>query len=81
MSQSGEAEDMSASRTLCMPIAQCRVAHVSELDVALGARVHENIALCWVKLGSRDNLCELLHVHRLDVDDVCDMSAHRYVHT
>jgi hypothetical protein len=25
-----------------------------------------------VEFGRRDHLCQLLHVHRLDVDDVCD---------
>lgn len=53
-----------------MPIAQRRVAHVCELDIALRARVHEHVALRRVELGCRDDLCELLHIHRLDVNDI-----------
>lgn len=58
-----------------MPIAQRSVTHVRELDIALRARVHENIALRRMKLRSSDNFCQLLHVDWLDVDDVYKRSV------
>lgn len=51
-------------------IAQCTLAHVGELDGALGAGIHEPVAAERVELGGGDDLCELLHVGGLDVDDV-----------
>ena len=53
-----------------MSVAERRVAHVRELDVALRARVHEHIALRGVELGRGDDLRELFHVHRLDINNV-----------
>ena len=46
------------------------LSHVAESDGALAGAVHEEITLLWVKLGGGDDLCELLHVGRLDVHDV-----------
>ena len=54
-----------------MPVAERRVAHVRELDVALRARVHEDIALRGVELGRGDDLRKLFHVRGFDVHDVC----------
>ena len=56
--------------TLCVSVAQCRVTHVRELDVAFRAAVHEEVAVYRVELGSSDDLGQLLHIRRLDVDDV-----------
>ena len=53
-----------------MPVAKRRVSHVSKLDVALRAAVHEQVALCGVELGRGDDLRELLHIRGLDIDDV-----------
>ena len=61
--------------TLRVPIAQCGLAHVRHLDVALRARVHEDVALRWMELRSSDDFRQFLHVHRLDVDDVCRNGA------
>lgn len=57
-------------RTLRMLVTQCRVAHVGKLDGALGARVAEEVAMDRVELGGGDDLCQLLHVDGLDVEDV-----------
>lgn len=57
-------------RTLGMLIAEGTFSHVGKFDGALGACVHEPIAAHWVELCGGDNLCELLHVGGLDVDDV-----------
>jgi hypothetical protein len=46
------------------------LAHVGELDGALGAGVHEPVAAHGVEFRGRDNLCKLFHVRRLNVHDV-----------
>lgn len=53
-----------------MLVAKGTFAHISELDCALGAGVHEPIAAHGVKFSSSDDLSELLHVGRLDVHNV-----------
>ena len=53
-----------------MPITQRCVTHISELDVTLRARVHEEITMDGVELGGSDNFGQFLHVHGFDVDDV-----------
>ena len=53
-----------------MLVAQCRISHVSQFDVALRTAVHEQVAVYRVELGSGDDLSQLLHVCRFDVDDV-----------
>jgi hypothetical protein len=53
-----------------MPVTECRVAHVRQLDVALGARVHEQVALGRMEFGGRDDFCQLFHVDWLDIDDI-----------
>lgn len=53
-----------------MPVTQCGVAHIRELDIAFGAGIHENVALCRMEFSSRDNLCEFFHVSWLDVHNV-----------
>ena len=57
-------------RTLGMPVAERRVTHVRKLDVTFRARIHEYVALSRVELGGSNDLCQFLHVRRLDVDDV-----------
>jgi hypothetical protein len=57
--------------TLRVLVAQCLFSHVGELDSALGGRVAEQVARDRVELGRRDDFCQLLHVGRLDVEDVC----------
>ena len=44
--------------------------HVAEPDGALAAAVDELVAVDGVELGRRDDLCQLLHVGRLDVHNV-----------
>jgi len=53
-----------------MPITQRCVTHICKLDVALRARVHEEITMDGVELGGSDDFGQLLHVHRFDVDDI-----------
>ena len=53
-----------------MLIAQGALPHVGQLDGSLGASVHEPVAAHGVELGGRDDLGQLLHVRRLDVDNV-----------
>ena len=59
-----------------MLIAQRRIPHVSKLDVAFRAAVHEQVAMYGVELGSSDDFGELLHVHGLDVHDVFARDKH-----
>src|SRR5882757_1706912 len=54
-------------RTFRMPVAQRRVTHIRELDIAFRTGIHEDVALCRMKLSSRDNLREFLHVRWFDV--------------
>lgn len=56
--------------TLCMLVAQGTFAHVSQLDGAFRARIHEPVAALGVELGSSDDLRKLFHVCGLDVDNV-----------
>jgi hypothetical protein len=53
-----------------MLIAQGALPHVGQLDGPLRAGVHEPVAAHGVELGRCDHLGQLLHVRRLDVDNV-----------
>lgn len=53
-----------------MLITERGVSHVSKLDVAFRAAVHEEVAMYWVELRRSDDFCQLFHVCGLDVDDV-----------
>lgn len=57
--------------TLGVSIAQGRGAHVTQSDGPFAAAVDKHIALVRVELGCGDHLCQLLHVRRFDVHDVC----------
>jgi len=46
------------------------LAHITQPDCSLAGRVDKEIALLGMELRGSDNLCEFLHVGRLDVDDV-----------
>lgn len=56
--------------TLRMLIAQGALSHICQLDGPLGAGIHEPVAAHGVELGRRDHFGQLLHVRRLDVDNV-----------
>jgi hypothetical protein len=56
--------------TFCVSITERGVTHVRKLDVGLGTRVHEQIAMCWMKLRGSDDFRQLLHVHRLDIHNI-----------
>lgn len=53
-----------------MLIAQRAFSHVGELDSTLRAGVHEPVAALRVELGRSDDLCQLLHIGRFDINDV-----------
>lgn len=53
-----------------MTITERRVAHVRKFDVTLRTRVHEQVAMLWMELGSGDDLRKLLHIDGFDVYDV-----------
>ncbi len=53
-----------------MSITEGCLPHVAQPYGALAGGVHEQVALPRVKLGGRDDLRQLLHVGRLDVDNV-----------
>lgn len=53
-----------------MLIAKRALSHVSKLDGSLGTRIHEPIAAGRVKLGSCDDLGELFHIRRFNIDNV-----------
>lgn len=61
------------ARTLCMPITQCLVSHISELDRPLGARVHKRITVDRVELGGSNDLSQLFHIDWLDVNNICKL--------
>jgi len=58
------------SLTFCMLVTQSALSHIRKLDRAFGACVHEPIAALWVELRSCNDLCQFLHVSRLDIDNV-----------
>ena len=53
-----------------MLVTQSTLPHVSQLDCALGAGIHEPITTSRMEFRRSDDLCELLHVRRLYIDDV-----------
>lgn len=53
-----------------MIIAQGAVTHVGELDGTLAASIHEPVAALRMKFGGGDDFSQLLHIGRLDVDDI-----------
>lgn len=53
-----------------MLVAESTLAHVGQLNRALGASIHEPVAALWVELRRSDNLRQLLHIRRLDIDNV-----------
>jgi hypothetical protein len=53
-----------------MLIAERTFSHVCKLDCAFRACIHEPVAALRVEFGGRDDLCQLLHIGWLDVDDV-----------
>jgi hypothetical protein len=57
-------------QTLGVRVAEGGFTHVGELDGALGRRVHEEVTVYWVEFGGGDDFGKLLHICRLDVDDV-----------
>lgn len=61
---------ISGERTLVVLVTQRPLSHVGKLDGALGTGIHEPIAAGGVEFGGRDDFRQLLHVRRLDVDDV-----------
>lgn len=63
-------DDRDGGLTLRMLITERGVSHVSKLDVAFRAAVHEEVAMYWVELRRSDDFCQLFHVCGLDVDDV-----------
>ncbi len=58
-----------------MLITQSRHAHITELDGALAAAVRKQVALSRMKLGSGNNFRQLLHIYRLNVDDICSSQS------
>lgn len=56
--------------TFCVLVTQSTLAHIRQLDCALGAGIHEPVAADGVKFSCSDDFCELFHVGRLDVDNV-----------
>ena len=65
-----KAEAGRSEHTFRMLVAQGTLAHVCEFYCAFRARVHEPITALWVKLCSSDDLRQLLHICRLDINDI-----------
>lgn len=61
--------------TFAMSIAEGWRSHVAEADRALAAAVYEHVALVRVALRSRDHLCQLLHIGRLNIYNVWEREA------
>lgn len=53
-----------------MLIAKGTLTHVSQLNRALGAGIHEPVTALRVKLGGSDDLGKLFHVRGFDIDNV-----------
>lgn len=53
-----------------MLVAESTLTHISQLDGAFGAGIHEPVATDRMELGGRDDFSKLLHVRRFDVNDV-----------
>lgn len=51
-------------------VTQGPLSHIGKLDGSLGTGIHEPIAAGRMELGGRDHFRQLLHVRRLDIDDV-----------
>ena len=60
----------SAFITLGMFVTKCIHSHVVHANGALAAAVYKGITIDGMKLGSRDDLYEILHVCRLDIHNV-----------
>lgn len=55
---------------LSVLIAECRRAHVTQPNRSFTTRVHEQVAVARMKLRRCNDLRQLFHVRRLNVDDV-----------
>lgn len=53
-----------------MVVAKSTLTHIRQLNRALRARIHEPVTALWMKLRGGNNLSQLLHIRRLDIDDV-----------
>lgn len=53
-----------------MLVTQCTLTHVCQLNSSFGACIHEPITAYGMELGSSNDLRELFHVGRFDIDDV-----------
>ena len=53
-----------------MLIAESTLSHVRKLNGSLGTGIHEPVAHDGMKLGRGDDFGQLLHVRRLDVDNI-----------
>lgn len=56
--------------TFGVSVTQGRCPHVTQPDCPFAAAVHEGVAVMGVELSRRDHLRELLHVGRLNVDNI-----------
>ena len=60
----------SSKLTFCVLITQSLLPHVAKSDGAFAAAVDEEVATAGVELRGRNDLCQLLHVGRLDVHNI-----------
>ncbi len=51
------------------------MAQAAQFQNAKEARLHENVALQWVKLRAGDHICQIAHAFRLDVEGVQTISV------
>ena len=65
-----EGEEEKRMHTFGVFITQCSLAHVGQLDGALGASVHKPVAAGGVEFGGGDDFGEFLHICGFDVDNV-----------
>lgn len=56
--------------TFCVVIAQGGLSHVRQLDGSFAAAVHKNITMLGVEFSWGNDLCQLLHVGWLDINNV-----------
>lgn len=63
-------------RTFGMLVAECPLPHVTQPHHPFACAIQEITAVSGVELSGSDDLGEVLHVGRLDVNNVCRQSRH-----
>ena len=63
-------------RTFGVLVAECPLSHIAQPHHSLACAVQEVTAVSGVELSRSDDFSQVLHVGRLDVNNVCRQSRH-----